>query len=453
MRRRGLGVRARLTAWYAGTLALVVLATALAGRTITRRLLDAQFDASLAGSGALATRFFRSEVAEYRTVEATLAHLGSEFVFPDRRIDFLRPDGTHFTAPGVPRHARPALAPPVRDTLLPLDPDLAPGWTVHVDGSAAAHEALLRRIDLGFLVVFPLLALAGAAGGWWLTGRTLRPVRTMADAAERITASSSADRLPVENPRDELGRLGGTVNALLDRLDGALAQQRRFLADAAHELRTPIARMRATLDLAPATAGAGDQPLRHEVAQLTTLVDELLLLARADAAPVQLALVPQFLDDVIVEALPAWRAAAIRAGVTLEVGAMEEAPARLDAPHVVRLLGVLVDNAIRYTPAGGRVRVSVTGGEAATLVVEDDGIGIAPDERALVTARFFRGAAARQRAPDGSGLGLAIAQWIVARHGGTLAIEPGLAAADRVGTRVVVVLPASLSANRVPARV
>lgn len=451
MSRARLGVRARLTAWYAGTLVLVVVATALAGRTITRRLLDAQFDASLAGSGALATRFFRSEVAEYRTVEATLAHLGSEFVFPDRRIDFVRPDGTHFTPPGVPHHARPALAPPVRDTLLPLDPDLAPGWTVHVDGSAASHEALLRRIDLTFLVVLPLIAIVGAAGGWWLTGRTLRPVGAMAGAAERITASSSGDRLPVANAQDELGRLGGTVNALLDRLDGALAQQRRFLADAAHELRTPIARMRAMLDVAPASDRPRDEPLRHEVAQLTTLVDELLLLARADAAPVQLALAPHFLDDVIVEALPAWRAAAIRAGVTLQVGDVQEAPARLDAPHVVRLLGVLVDNAIRYTPSGGRVRVSVAGGDAARLVVEDDGIGIPPDERALVTARFFRGALARHRAPDGSGLGLAIAQWIVAQHGGTLEIEPGLAATDRVGTRVSATIPLMPSPSAMPA--
>ncbi len=152
-----------------------------------------------------------------------------------------------------------------------------------------------------------------------------------------------------------------------------------------------------------------------------------------------------YLDDVVLEALPAWRTAALRARVSLDVGAMEEAPARLDAPHIARLLGVLVDNAIRYTPPGGRVRVSVLGGEAATLVVEDDGIGIPPDERTLVTARFFRGAQARVHAPDGSGLGLAIAQWIVAQHGGTLVIEPGLAAADRVGTRVRAVLAAVAS--------
>lgn len=443
--RRPFGVRARLAAWYAGTLALVLCASALAGRAVTRTLLERQFDASLAGSAELASRFFRAEVAEYRTVEATLVHLGSEFVFPDRRIDFRRPDGSHFALPGA--RARPVapLAPPVRDTLVALDPDLAPGWTVHVDGSAAAHEALLRRLDLAFMVGVPLIALLGAAAGWWLTGRTLAPVRGMARAAERITAASRGDRLPIANPGDELGRLGGTVNALLDRLDDALAQQRRFLADAAHELRTPVARMRATLDHAPPQA---TDALRHEVAQLTQLVDELLLLARADAAPATLALSPAWLDDVVMEAIPAWRAPALAAGVTLELGEVQEAPARLDAPHVVRLLGVLVDNAIRYTPRGGRVRVHVLGGDAATLVVEDDGIGIAPGERALVTARFFRGAAARQRAPDGSGLGLAIAQWIVAQHGGTLAIDAGLAAADRVGTRVTVALPLAREAGQ-----
>ena len=224
--RRPLGVRARLTAWYAGSLALVLCASALAGRTVTRALLERQFDASLAGSGALASRFFRAEIGEYRTVEATLVHLGSEFVFPDRRIDFRRPDGSHFVVPGA--HARPVarLAPPVRDTLVALDPDLAPGWTVHVDGSAAAHEALLRRIDLAFLVGVPLLALLGAAAGWWLTGRTLAPVRRMAQAAERITAASRGDRLPIAVPGDELGRLGGTVSCASSPLPRAGSARR-----------------------------------------------------------------------------------------------------------------------------------------------------------------------------------------------------------------------------------
>src|SRR5690606_39009580 len=141
------------------------------------------------------------------------------------------------------------LAPPLRVIHRPLDPDLAPGWQVRLTSSAAPLTRQLAAVDRGALLAIPLAVLLAVVLGWVLTGRTLRPVAAMADAADRISADAYG-RLPVAVPDDELGRLGIRFNALLDRLDQAIATQRRFLADAAHELRTPIARARGAGDLA-----------------------------------------------------------------------------------------------------------------------------------------------------------------------------------------------------------
>jgi len=316
----------------------------------------------------------------------------------------------------------------------PLDADLAPGWQVEVDASMTNMLALQARIDRWFLFGIPLLVLTAAVAGWWLTGRTLSPVGSMADAAARI-APASGTRLPVTNPDDELGRLGTRFNALLDRLDGALAQQRQFIADAAHELRTPIARMRARVELAllkaPDVATGADRTeilraLDAELRAITHQVDELLQLARADAAGDEAVAHAErlFLDDLVADELPRWQPQAEQLGVALTVGALEEAAVRGDAVLLARLCGVLVDNALRYSGTPGNVRVSVQARtDVVVLTVEDNGRGVPVADRVRIFDRFFRGEEARHRRADGSGLGLAIASWIVRRHGGTIRVD------------------------------
>jgi two-component system OmpR family sensor kinase len=252
----------------------------------------------------------------------------------------------------------------------------------------------------------------------------------MAAAAERITPATPGARLPVANPHDELGRLARRFNDLVDRLDHALAQQREFLAVAAHELRTPIARMLAQVERARHAPGDGERA--HEALQLLhddlrrtgALVGELLQLARVDAGEPAPPLTRGYLDDAVVEAIQPWFAAAERRGVTLQLPVVEETPARFSAEHIGRLLGTLVDNAIRYTPAGGTVQVRVRPDPdgAVVLEVEDTGVGIPEAERARIFERFYRGAEARVLTPEGSGLGLAIALWIVEQHGGRIEI-------------------------------
>lgn len=441
-------IRRRLAAWYAGTAVVVLVATLLALRGLVRGALEREFAHSLEASVQLVRGFFRGEVKEYRTVEATVYHIGGELVFADRELTFVRPDGsTAAVAPGRAAEA-PRLEPPVRDTIAPLDPDLAPGWTIRLRHSQALVAAFERQLDVWYWGGIPAILVLAALAGWWLAGRTLAPVGAMADAAERVDAGNASARLPVADPHDELGRLASRFNAVLERLDGALGQQRRFLAAAAHELRTPVARLRATLDLARAEPeGATRTELLDaadkEIARTATLVDELMQLARADADAREVHLAPGFLDDIVSDAVAAFTPLALERGVALSVAALEEAPAQLDARLVERLVGILLDNALRYTPRDGTVTVRVERVDGqARLTVEDSGIGIAAAEAGRLFERFYRGAEARKQSPEGTGLGLAIAKWICDQHEATISAS---SRHNRIGARFEVAFPAVAS--------
>ncbi len=332
----------------------------------------------------------------------------------------------------------------MRTLIAPLDSVRAPGWSIRIVSSAADLERTLRGVDEWFLIGVPLAALFAAVLSWALAGRLLQPINAMAHAAERITAAEPSARLPIRNPGDEIGRLGRSFNGLLVRLDTALAQQRRFLADAAHDLRTPIARMRSLTDLAlmttPTAVAASDAltTISGDLQHASLLLDELLQLARADAGERMQRLERVFLDDVVMDALKAWRPATEPRGATLGVGEIHEAAIWADPLLARRLVDILVENAVRYTPSGGRVETSVLQENGhAVLTVTDTGIGIPADELPHVFDRFFRGASSRAMSPEGSGLGLPIAAWIVNECGGTIEVSPMPAG----GTSVRVCVP------------
>ncbi len=424
-------IRLRLTAWYAVSIAIVLLAATLVMRTVMHEEAERAFMRAQSASVGLVRGFFRTEVYEYGGVDATLNHLSGELVFPDRRISFIAPDGRPYQPPKVGRRVLPEtpLEPPIRETTEYVDPALAPDWRVRVEQSAAELERQEHRIDSAVMLAVPLIAAVAWMLGWVITGRTLAPMRRMALTAEAIEPQSGA-RLPVEDPLDEFGRLGTRFNALLDRLDGALAQQRRFLGDAAHELRSPLARIRGNVDVAlsrPADAPADRASLQStsdDLARISHLVDQLMQLARADASMQEAHLARHYLDDVVAGAIGPWTRSAREREVQLELRLDEEAPALLDPALVERLAGVLVDNALRYTPAGGTVTIIVRQTPAgARLEVADSGIGIPEAERGRVFDRFFRGVRARERDSSGSGLGLAIARWVAEQHGATIGVE------------------------------
>lgn len=421
-------IRRRLTGLYAGSILVVLLATLFIGRAIFRRAVRVEFERSVDGAVTLMQGFFRAELSEYRQVDATLAHISGELVFVGIDVAFVQPDGTTFPYP-IKRNP-PVLVRPIEEFHYPLEPRLAPNWRLRVRASADQVARLNRQIDIATLIGLPAVVALAALVGWLITGRTLQPIGRMADAAEGIQPGTSG-RLPIANPSDELGRLGVRFNALLDRLDGALAQQRRFLADAAHELRTPIARMRGDVEVGlldevdASTAQAVLRRTQMDLTRVTVLVDELLQLARADAGEPEAEPSPAFLDDVVTDALRPWFEVARRQGRTLAIGTLLECRAMLDAQRIDRLVAILLDNAIRYTRSGGRIVVSVTcEGNDAVLTTEDDGIGIPEQDREHVFGRFVRGREARLQSPDGSGLGLSIARSIAEAHGGRIEALP-----------------------------
>ena len=295
-------------------------------------------------------------------------------------------------------------------------------------------EDILARIRAAFLVAIPLLLASAALGGYFMAKRSLSPVSAMGARAAEITSTNLHERLPVVSPGDELGGLATVVNSLLDRLERAFAQQRRFMADASHELRTPTAILstEAQVTLSREHRSEGEYRESVEVMQgaagrLTRIVDDLFLLARSDAGHMVLREEEVYLDEVVHEATRAVRPIAERREVAVELLPVVDAPVRGDADLLGRLLLNLLDNAIKFSHAGGLVSVHLTAGAGHYAIsVVDDGPGIPFDSQERVFERFFRVDPARSRIEttetSGAGLGLAISRRIAEAHGGALVL-------------------------------
>ncbi|HET6230997.1 MAG TPA: ATP-binding protein [Longimicrobiaceae bacterium] len=300
------------------------------------------------------------------------------------------------------------------------------------------RDELLQRARTAFGIAIPLALLLAGAGGYLLARRSLAPVVAMSAQAARIGTENLHERLPVPNPRDELGHLATVFNGLLERLSSAIGQQRRFMADAAHELRTPVAIVRAEADVVLSRAGRPAGEYRDALAvvqgegrRLSRIVDDLFLLARADAGEHPLQPAELYLNEIAADAARAMRMLAEPRRISIRVDAADDAPLRGDESLLHRLVANLLDNAVKYAPAGSLVTVSVQrDGRGYRLGVRDEGPPIAPDVRAKLFQRFFRGDRSRSGGPNpggaaGAGLGLAIARWIAEAHGGTLRLaEP-----------------------------
>ncbi len=290
-------------------------------------------------------------------------------------------------------------------------------------GDVLATRTALRN---ALLITFPLLLGALAVVAWRVIGWTLRPVEQLRAGAEQISRkgrlsdpASGRERLPVPPAADEIRALAVTLNEMLDRLAGAQERQRSFVADAAHELRSPLASIQAQLEVAGRLGDGGTLPsdLMPDVKRLSGLVEDLLLLARADAdtkPPARLARIDA--RDLVIEVAGAYAAA--RVPVTLV--ANQPVMIMVDADELHRAVGNLVDNAVRH--ARTQVEVAARVDQSwAVISVSDDGPGIAPEDRERVFERFTRLDDARGRNSGGAGLGLAIVRELVIRAGGTVA--------------------------------
>jgi heavy metal sensor kinase len=296
-----------------------------------------------------------------------------------------------------------------------------------------------------FLAV-TVAALVGIASmlGYWLAGRVLRPVRVMAETAQDISEHGLHRRIELDLAADELGDLATTLNGMLARLEAAFASLQRFTADAAHELRAPLALMRTEVEVA-LRGGEQLEDGRHaletvgaEVDRLSRTADQLLLLARADAGVLDTLREDIDVTDLLEETAARWQATLRERGIELTTAIPADGGTVLaDGGMLRRLLDNLLDNAARHTPPAGRISLSgqVVAG-VWQLSVADTGPGIDPALRARVFERFTRADSARGRDTGGAGLGLSLCAAIAELHGATLALDE-----ERGGTRWVLRLP------------
>jgi heavy metal sensor kinase len=303
-------------------------------------------------------------------------------------------------------------------------------YTIQAAAPLRDLEGGLRSAAWLLAPAVPLALLLAAAGGHWLSRRALAPVDRITQTARLISADSLSKRLDVAPTGDELERLSQTLNEMIARLETAFQKITRFTADASHELRTPLAVMRTTAEVALRAPQAGDEQraaleqIVAEIERMSHLVENLLLIAKADSGAAQLHRRP-------VDIVEAVREACSEAGVLARVKGLRvdtELPTESlwvsgDRDALRRLFLILLDNAVKYTPVGGQCLVSL-GAVNGMIVgtVRDSGIGISAEHLPHVFDRFYRADRARSRTEGGAGLGLAIGRWIAEAHGGRIRV-------------------------------
>ncbi len=326
-------------------------------------------------------------------------------------------------------------------------------WVTSPDGTQQIVQAtyLMDQVDASLnrfkyicAAALGLAAVLATIGGRILASRSLRPVGAMAAAARKISVENLTQRLERTGAGDELDALAETFNEMFERLEKQVAQLRQFTADAAHELRTPLAALRGSAEVALSDSRPLDE-LRTVIAEsvdefdrLSRIADDLLLLAHADAGQQFVCRAPVQLDVALGDVVDLFTPVAEEHGIELRSSTAAGVWIDGDDGRLRQMVGNLLDNAIKYTPAGGSVDVMLAAPNGtAELTVRDTGVGIAPQHLPRVFDRFYRVDRARRREAGGAGLGLAISRTIVEAHRGRI----DLASTPGVGTTVTVSIP------------
>lgn len=468
-------LRVRVTAWYVGLLAAALLAFGGALYFAAQSYLTTRLERALSGEAqAIAANFVSHEE------QRGLAWMSGEIIeayAPEQSGRFVRvtrQDGEVMYQSGdakdPPIHVAQISKPGVNGAkeglrhesgfgedgmiVFSLTTTTSSGtrYLVEVGSTQAQGNRVLRSLWRILLVITPLILLTAAFGGFLLMSRPLRPLVALAQHAERIGTHELGERLPVIATGDEMERLSLSLNRMISRLEDALNHDRRFSADVSHELRTPLTILRGELEQMvqarelPVSMREGVGSALEEIDRLTKIVENLLAIARVDAGTdatvrqrVDLAAMAQWVVDQM-------HLLADEKGITLHCRKREaggEAVTLGDPARLKQVLVNLLDNAIKYTPEGGEIAVTVSVGmsrkdeRAVVLEVRDTGIGIPPESLPHVFQRFYRSDKARSRESGGTGLGLSIVQSICHAHEGTVDIQ----SAEGVGTLVRVELP------------
>jgi two-component system, OmpR family, sensor kinase len=439
-------VRARLTLWYTAILALVLAAFCTISYVLLENAIRSATDASLAGTarelaptisgqpaggvpGRLDLRFSDRAVLLFaaggRLVESSPSHLTPGEREHIRAAVLSGLDGFATSEGGSEGDGIRLFAFPVRVGGRPHVVVVAQD----LDPQADRLEAALRAIGLGV----PLALLIAAGGGYLLARKSLAPVTAMSAEAREIGAATLGARIVVKNERDELGFLATTLNDLLGRLQRSFDSQRSFMADASHELRTPVAIIQGEADVALTRPRSSTdyresiEIMQKAARKLTRVVEDLFLLARSDAGSYPMVRSRFYLEELLADCVRSMKSLAEAKGIELRCEAPQEAILFADEDLIQRMLLTLLDNAIKFTPAGGQVVVRAEReGRSCVIRVSDSGPGIRPEDEAHLFERFFRAERARgtqHGRGSGAGLGLAIGRWIAEAHGGTLTLE------------------------------
>jgi heavy metal sensor kinase len=442
-------IRTRLTLWYSAILLGILVVIGSLSYSVLRWSLMQDLDSSLM-TVAQVVHDTRSDDADDSDLETILRNLlGPESY--ERFVQLLDPDGRPRPRAPEPRastlpfsvqaqaNARRGMKTfetitqereQVRILTMPIVERNRVVRIVQVGSSLSRAQGVLRRYLETLVVLIPLGVGLAAAGGAVIARKALRPVDEMTAAARRITAEDLHQRIGRQGTQDELDRLAETLNGMLARLDEAFRQMRRFAADAAHELRTPLTALKGGIEVALRASRTPEEYQQvlisslEDVDRLIRVAEDLLLLSRA-AVPPEMPRPRIELEPLVLEALELGTRLAQGTGVHVKLGPVAPAAVRGDASALGRAMRNLVENAVKYTPAGGTVDLTLrTADGQAVFAVLDTGIGIAPSDAERIFEPFVRLDAARARETGGTGLGLAIARSIVLAHGGTLTLEP-----------------------------
>jgi heavy metal sensor kinase len=345
-------------------------------------------------------------------------------VLPLPRQDGTQPREEIFVTVSLPE------ALPVRVITLPVSSPSGDTLFVQEGVSLKGEYTFLRHLRTTLFFFLPGMLGFSILSGRLIARKVLQPIETITREARTIEAQDLNRRLPVANPQDEIGQLVGVLNALLSRLEGAFAQMRQFSADAAHELRTPLAVLRCGMEVVTARARSVEEYQEalgasiEEVWRLSRVVDNLFTLARADAGSQEFTWAPVDLRELLHEVYEQAELMAEAKGLRVSLHTDGEVLVQGDCLRLKQLFLNLVDNAVKYTSAGGSIHLAVEReAQWAKVVVEDSGIGIPPEALPHIFDRFYRVDQARSFSDTGGGLGLSICQWVAQTHDGKITVQ------------------------------
>ena len=460
-----LKIRWKLTLWYGGVLAVVLLVFGSVVFVMMRHHLMQRIDQGLNEE----LTDVLSEVSRAKTTDSLkdwlerrfAAHAGFDFqiTMPSGERFFFNPRLADNAWPLPPKDADSSA--PVFQTI-PIEEK--GDWrivhvrvqgpngplTVQVGRSLAAYGHELNELLMTFLLAGPLTLLAAISGGYFLACRVLRPMQEMTKAAKVISADRLHDRIAVINPHDELGELGGTLNQMIERLERSFSEIQRFTADAAHELRTPLAIIHNEAEVALRSRRSEEdyshilENILEVTNQLSGVADQLLFLCRHDAGLSPSERDKVDIDKVLLEVVNNMRLVAQVKDASIVFVDNPACHVIGDRSQLLRVFYNLIDNAIKYTDPTGRIIVGnrVTA-EEATIQISDSGIGISPEHLPRIFDRFYRVDPSRGGDGSGAGLGLSICQSIVRGCGGSIAVESTVGK----GTTITVRLPCEASVS------